>query len=177
MDKNLSKKGQTLCTNLILHFDASPSRYLVTVNDFFMITPFIMKTSYFSFFFIHLWCPSLCSVCMNHGRKCVSLFAQVSWETTFLQNLFPGSMEEAMKGKIWRERNYFESFVCPLLLPYIQILSSHKERSSLPKENCWFEFSQTSAQFLLLKTVYYKVSEFHFRRTIYSWEKNSPLLY
>ena len=68
-----------------------------------MLTPFIMKTSYFSFFFIHLWCPSLCSVCMNHGRKCVSLFAQVSWETTFLQNLFPGSMEEAMKGKIWRE--------------------------------------------------------------------------
>ena len=104
MDKNPLKKAIRYTNYLSISFRyTSLCRYLVTVNDFFMLTPFIMKTSYFSFFFIHLWCPSLCSVCMNHGRKCVSLFAQVSWETTFLQNLFPGSMEEAMKGKIWRE--------------------------------------------------------------------------
>ena len=70
---------------------------------------------FFPFFHLSSLSLSLCSVCMNHGRKCVSLLHK-SVEKRHFYRIYSRRPWKLWRGK-FGEKDYFESFVCPLCFP------------------------------------------------------------
>ena len=133
-----------------------------------------ISTSYFSLFFI---CPlSFCSVCMNHGRKCVSLLHK-SVEKRHFYRIYSHRPWKLWRGKFGEKETTLNRLYALCYFPIYRSYRRTRSDRRCQKKIVDSNFYRLVLNSCCLKTVYYKVSEFHFRRTIYSWEKNSPLLY